>query len=199
MKTELQASGSRSGVILRYTRKAIRERHLVVTAFAAQVAERYLATHELHERVVRFREPTGDTEQLVEAMRHNVQVVDRYIKGVVRAFPADLEEAWTDSLPESYRLPCRRELARRLGFLGALALKGEAGEHVAMADVMREFAEFVATAGDAMRDGRVTLDERAAVLREIADAQAALESYRQHMLRGMGAGQVVDMPAERTR
>lgn len=201
MKNDLQVAASRSGVLLSYTRRAIRERQLVVTTFAAEVAERYLARHEVHERVVKFREPVGDTGQLMEAMRHNTQIVDRYIKGVVRAFPADLEEAWTDALPPAYRLPCRRELVRRLGFLGALVRPAGECAHVAMADVMHEFAEFVAVAGAALRDGKVTAEERAAVLREITDAQAALESYRHQMTSGTdGAGRVVELsPQERAR
>lgn len=193
MKFDLQMTEPRSAVILRFTRHAIRERQLVVTSFAAEVVERYLASHEVHERVVTFREPAGDVDAISDAMKHNAQIVDRHIKGLIKTFPADLEEAWTDALPAAYRLACQRELVRRLGFLGALARPAQESPHASMADVMHEFAEFVGVVGRVLMDGEITQEERTEVLREISDAQSALESFKQQLLQAGERGRVVEM------
>lgn len=184
MKCDLQMAEPRSATILRHTRQAILDRRLVVTAFANEVVDRYLATHELHQRVVKFREPAGDVDTMCDAMKHNAQVVDRYIKQVIKAFPSDLEEAWTAALPQPYRLACERELVRRRGFLGAKLKTEEDGAGACIADVMREFGEMVASSSDALRDGAFDGAERTRTVGEIDDVIAALISFRQTLATG---------------
>ena len=190
MKSELQMGESRSHVILRFTRQAMKDRRLVVSNFAAEVADRYLASHEIHERVVKFREPVGDTDALFAAMKHNVQIVDRYITGVVKALPCDLEESWTDALPDPYRLACQRELVRRLGFLGAVAKSADDCAHGSMADVLHEFGEFVGVSGGALSREELTAEQRLRFLREADDVIAAITTLRQQIAAGQPSGVV---------
>ena len=185
MKCDLQMAEPRSATLLRHTRQAIRERRLVVTSFAAEVADRYFASHEVHLRVVKLREPVGDVEAMHEAMKHNAQIVDRYIKGVLRAFPVDLEEAWTDALPEPYRLACQRELARRMGFLGAMVKQAGDCAHASMADVLHEFGEFVAISRLALATEELTHQARLRFVQELDDVVAALTSMRQQATAGV--------------
>lgn len=171
----------RSATILRYTRQAVNEHRLVVTTFANEVVDRYLATHPMHMRVVKFREPAGDVDALCDALKHNAQIVDRYIKGVLKAFPADLEEAWTTALPAPYRAACECELVRRRGFLGAKLRTQADRADASIADVMHEFADFVSANGEAMVDGQYDAVERARTVHEIDDVIAALISFRQQL------------------
>lgn len=188
MKCDLQMAEPRSATILRHTRQAILDRRLVVTAFANEVVDRYLATHELHQRVVKFREPAGDVDTMCDAMKHNAQVVDRYIKQVIKAFPSDLEEAWTAALPQPYRLACERELVRRRGFLGATMRTDEDGPAACIADVVHEFGEMITASSEALRDGRVDDAECARTVTEIDDVIAALISFRQTLAKGRAPG-----------
>ncbi|HVI60108.1 MAG TPA: hypothetical protein VM619_14715 [Luteimonas sp.] len=187
MKADLQMAEPRSATILRHTRQAVEDHRLVVTSFANDVVDRYLATHPMHLRVVKFREPMGDVDALCDALKHNAQIVDRYIKGVLKAFPADLEEAWTEALPAPYRSACECELVRRRGFLGARLRTEAERADASIADVMHEFADFVSANGEAMVDGQYDDAERTRTVREIDDVIAALISFRQQLAGPQGA------------
>lgn len=188
MKRDLQMAEPRSATILRHTRQAILDRRLVVTGFANEVVDRYLATHEVHKRVVKFREPAGDVDTMCDAMKHNAQVVDRYIKEVIKTFPADLEESWTAALPQPYRLACERELVRRRGFLGATLRTDEDGPAACIADVMHEFGEMVSASSEALRDGEFDPSECTRTVSEIDDVIASLISFRQLLAKGRLSG-----------
>lgn len=107
----------RSRTVLRHTRKAIADDVLRVLPFSEAVAARYLADTPADLRSVNLREQGDTLDTALKAQKANGQVIDRLIQGVVRAFPADLEDAWVQSLPEPYRQHCEQDLAARRGHL----------------------------------------------------------------------------------
>lgn len=193
MKFDLQMAESCSDAVLRHTRLALRDNRVTLSGFAGEVVDRYLAMHEIHKRVVKFREPVGDTDALFAAMKHNVQIVDRYLKGEVKTFPCDLVEAWTDALPEPYRLNCQRELVRRLGFVGAELKRPDDSAHVTMGDVLKEFGDFVTVSGIALSGRELSRAELLGFTKEIDDVVAALLSMKQQVASGVAPGVVHEL------
>ncbi len=63
------------------------------------------------ERRAKIKPISGDLAQMSAAQKANRQTIDRYIKGDVKAFPADLEEAWVKALPEPFYGEALRVLA----------------------------------------------------------------------------------------
>lgn len=115
MTNLLHAGESRSQTILRHTQKAIREGALKVLPFSEVVADRYLADVAPEQRTVPLREQGEAMETALAAKKHNGQVIDRLARGIVKSFPADLEDAWVASLPQPFRDLCEQDLAARRG------------------------------------------------------------------------------------
>ena len=107
----------RSRTILRHTRQAVADSALKPLPFSERVADRYLATTAPEDRVVPLREQGDTMTTALAAKKHNGVVVDRLIKGVVKTFPADLEDAWVCELPLPYRQRCEHDLAARRGLV----------------------------------------------------------------------------------
>lgn len=117
MTNFLHAGESRSQTILRHTKRAIHEGALKVLPFSEVVAERYLTDVAPEQRTVPLHEQGEAMETALAAKKHNGQVIDRLVRGAVKTFPADLEDAWVASLPQPFRDLCEQDLAARRGLV----------------------------------------------------------------------------------
>ena len=181
MRFELHAPATRSKLIMERTRTAIHNSALDVNAFGLRVAEKYLATVPVLDRVTKFVAVDGNVNAMARAKVRNGEQAMRYIKGDIK-FPCDLEEAWIDALPDPWRRDLIRELAQRVGLLGARNTDLSPAEHLAsLADVLADSGRTAQALAPIFADGRVTREDaphcqRALV--EIARAIADLTSLQ---------------------
>ena len=142
MKRDPQAIEPRSQVIFRHTQAAFRATALEPMQLAIHVADEYQARTAPHERIVEFHVGTT-VDTITKAKKANLQIVDRFMKGVVK-LPVDLEEAWVASLPAPHREDCERELAQRYGFIGARSpMSSAAAQMLCAGQVSVEFGELL--------------------------------------------------------
>jgi hypothetical protein len=178
MKPGAQFLPPRQTVIYAVTRRMLDETAMNAASFAMAVAELYLATTAMDVRQVPFRNDCGD------ALRHNGQVLRRYMDGTTKAMPADLEDAWVLALPEPYRNECEQALARRRGRLSIELPQAEGEDAAAMAQVLAEQGAMCAAWGKALGDGRIDRDERDDILRASDGLIAAVVRFRNHLMGG---------------
>lgn len=158
MTNPLQQGESRSRTILRHTRQAIDDGALRVLPFSEAVSDRYLAETQPEDRVVNLREQGQTMDSALKAKSHNGQVIDRLIRGTVKSFPADLEDAWVAMLPQQYRQRCEQDLSARRGFMpvrdprAATSPTQQGGE---LSDLLREVGEACAALAPIFADGKV--------------------------------------------
>jgi len=175
----------RSRLIIRRTVEAINGTGLNVLKFSSRVADSYRALVAANDRTLDFHESAGSLKSLLRAEKRNGNIVDRLLKGVVR-FPADLEEAWVDALPEPHRADLVRELAARYGLNGARMPEASAHRHVVdLANVLRDAGEIAKALAPACADGLITSEDAthvAASLVEIDRALADLGSLRAQLV-----------------
>lgn len=168
-------------VIYGYTRRVLDETATNAQSFAMVVADQYLQLVASDVRTVPFR--LGD--DLAADMRHNAQILRRYMDGTVKVMPADMLDAWVLSLPEPYRSDCERDLARRRGLLAVrMPASDEVARAVGVAELASEFAQLLEAIAPALADGRI--DERDApharrILNESDDLIAAVLSVRRRV------------------
>src|SRR5579859_3141704 len=103
---------TRSEVVFRFTQAMLRERRVSLETFVGDVQDQYHLRVASAARIVEFK-TDGDVFRRAGT---NAQKLRRYMQGEVN-LPVDLEEAWVEALPHPYRAECKRELARRYGFL----------------------------------------------------------------------------------
>lgn len=109
---------SASAVAIAFHDQAVRGGMYAAT-FAQRLADAYHTRFpDVADRSIEFKIGTT-AESQISAMKANAKTVERFCKGTLR-IPLDLLEAWADALPEALGLEFRREMARRLGFIGAL-------------------------------------------------------------------------------
>jgi hypothetical protein len=176
MKPNLQLS--RPALLMAITERAVRETRGGVIAFADRVAELYLESVPAEHRRAKIRPLAGDIEQVGVAQKANRQTVDRYIKGDVKAFPADLEEAWVRALPEPYQAEALRELSARYGLLAARATDEQA-PLASIGDVMAAVGAIAKRMAPILADGQIDSRDRPhakPALAAISDLQAKLAS-----------------------
>lgn len=195
MKTNPQPS--RAVALMEITARAVLASREGVVGFADRVAEIYLTTVPAEHQRVTFRPMVGDIQQISAAQKANRQTVDRLIKGEVKSFPLDLEDAWVLALPEPHQAEALRMLSGRMGLLPAkVRSPREALESVA--DATHAFSDFLGHMAPIVADG--VIDERdqpylKPALAELADLQATLASIQAQLtaaLPGQG-GKVVSM------
>jgi len=151
-------SEPRSRTVLRNTRRAIDDGRLKVLPFSERVAARYFAEVQVEDRTVPFRVDGETAETALAARKHNHKFVDRLLKGEIKTFPADLEDAWVAELPEEHRERCVRELAARRGLVAVAdprvsdAPVVQGGE---LSDLLREVGASAAALAPIFADGRV--------------------------------------------
>ncbi|MBD9368839.1 hypothetical protein [Xanthomonas sp. XNM01] len=179
MKPEPQFLPPAQSVVYAYTRRMLEETATNAQSFAVEVAERYLAMTSPSARAVPFK--TSETDPAA-AMRHNGQILRRYLDGAVKTLPADLVDAWVLALPDPYRCECERDLARRRGLLAVRAIDaGDVGAAASLADLAVHFAELMRALAPAMADGVINeadLPHVRAALNESDDLITAVVSIR---------------------
>jgi hypothetical protein len=181
MKPARQFLPPRQSVVYGHTRRMLDQTATNYQSFAMALADSYLSSVAPDVRGVPFRlgdDPSAD-------MKHNAQILRRYLDGTVKALPADLEDAWVMALPEPYRGECERDLSRRRGLLVVHQLQtDEAGEAVGLARLLLEFGQFVEALGPALADGRISeADAQFArrILNESDDLISAVLSVRRQV------------------
>ncbi|MBH1477348.1 MULTISPECIES: hypothetical protein [Bacillati] len=174
MKPEFQTAEPRSQIIFRYHLQVLNQTGTCERSLAARIVDNYLALVAEPLRIVEFHAGTT-AESAEKAIKANAQIIKRYVTGAVK-LPVDLEEAWVRAFPDTHRLECKRELARRYGFLGARAPTAEVGRAITISCVMRECADVVDAYAESKSCGSYQSKQR--LVKEIADAQAALASLQ---------------------
>lgn len=190
MKRDPHVREPRSQVIFRHTREALRQSGLTMQVLATAIADRYQEQVSPGERIVEFHVGTT-ADSIVRAHKANLQLVARWLDGKVK-LPADLEESWVASLPESHRLECERELAQRYGFLGArIPEHAGAAPALSIAGVSIEFGHLLLKLGKVLADNQVTAEDLPDLLRadkEAGDLQAELATLRETLATAIVAG-----------
>jgi hypothetical protein len=168
MKPDLHKE-PRSRTVMRFVQLALHH-GVSMKAFAASVADSYIAATSFDDRVVDFKVGTC-AESAAKANKANAQICQRYLDGTVKTFPADLEEAFVMSLPDDVREQCKAALADRYGLLAArLPIVGAQATQQSTADVMRESGEAIAALLQLVASGSV--DARDKAKRELLDVVA---------------------------
>ncbi|HEL3751351.1 TPA: hypothetical protein UMV35_003689 [Stenotrophomonas maltophilia] len=174
MKPEFHNNEPRSQVVFRFHQRVLFETGTCERSLAAAIVDNYLDAVPAAHRIVEFH--VGTTAETADkAMKANAQIIKRYVTGAVK-LPVDLEESWVKSFPDDIRLECKRELARRYGFLGAKAPTAEVGRAVTISCVMREHADVIDAYAQSKTCGSRASKQR--LMKEIADAQAALATLQ---------------------
>jgi hypothetical protein len=181
MKSAPQFLPTRSAVIFHHTRKMLHDTSLCAESFGMRLTEEYMKLIAPDARQVPFRWGVIGAD-LVRAKKHNGQIVSRYLSGVVKVFPADLEDAWVRAMPAPFREELEADLASRRDCLAVKRLADtEEGEVAGLSTLAKEFAELVASIAPALADGRIDaadLPHAKKILRESDDLIAAVMSVR---------------------
>ncbi len=163
MKRGLQFLPRRQSIIYAVTERMLRETGSNRRTFAMAVAETYLAITPEDDRTHAFRLTTGG--KVEDDKKHNGQILGRYLDGVVKTLPADLEDAWVLALPPPYRDECERELAARRGMLAVRLPEGDDASIEPVAPVFAHYSGLVQALSPALADGRLGPEDRAHVPR----------------------------------
>jgi hypothetical protein len=184
MKPAPQFPPLRSAVIFEHTRRMLAESAWCVRKFAMRVTEEYMAAVAPEARQVPFRYGvTG--EDLYRAEKHNGQIANRYLDGVLKNFPADLEDAWVRALPSPYREDLEADLSSRRGLLAVKRMQpGQQSEAVGLSELAKEFGELIEALAPALADSRITsadLPYARRILRESDELIAAVLGVRRQL------------------
>jgi hypothetical protein len=178
----------RQAVIYAHTRRAFDSRALARKQFAESVCRIYCASLAPDLRRVHFK--AGLTDADVErALKHNDQIMTRYMDGTVKVLPADLEDAWVQALPEPFRRDCERELAARRGHLPVRIPSAEEDTTADFSTLVCDFGELLSASAPVMRDGQINATDRkhlTALLAELGDVEAGIAAVRQKCERALG-------------
>ncbi|MBH1529905.1 hypothetical protein I5T99_12660 [Stenotrophomonas maltophilia] len=168
MKPKPHFLPKRQTVIYGFTEQMLRDTGSNRRSFAMAVADTYLSLLGEDDREVPFRITLGGDGDADK--KHNGQILGRYLDGVVKTLPADLEDAWVMSLPEPYRSNCERELCRRRGVLPVrLDAVGEANQVAGIGELMSDFGDLITAVGPALADGVIDEKDRPHATRIVAE------------------------------
>ena len=177
-----------SHVAREFHRRALLSGMSAIT-FAQRLADAYHAATPLPDRVIELHAGTTADAQL-RAMKQNATTVSRLVSGAIR-FPLDLLDAWAQALPDGLDLEFRREMARRLGFLGALPPSG-AGSTSDVGALAAEFGQTISALAPLLADGRIDARDCPALvrqaLREGTDLMAAWMTLQAQLLAALPDG-----------
>lgn len=121
---------------------------------------------------------------------HNRQIVERWVRGKVAAFPHDLEEAWVLALPHPWRDQALAELAARYGLLAAPAIDPNMAL-ATMGETMRKFGAFMEAMTPIIEDGRIDENDRPHLkpaLEQVGQLQSMLASVAQQLAKALPDG-----------
>lgn len=176
MKNLPQSGGAimretRTEVIVRFTEAMLRERRISPETFSQDLLEQYHLRVPSAARIVEFK-TDGDPFRRAGT---NAQRLRRYMQGDVN-FPADLEEAWVEALPDPYRSDCKRELARRYGFLD-VPLPDISGisDAVTLGRLTGEFAKLLQDMAPIVQNGGHSAQQLVAARAEVDQLIASAE------------------------
>ncbi len=173
MKPTSQFLPKRQSVIYAITERMIRESGTNRRCFGMEVADRYLRMTAEDDQEVPFRITRGGNGDADK--KHNGQILGRYLDGVVKTLPADLEDAWVLSLPEPYRAECERELGRRRGVLPVLLAQiDESNDTAGVGRLVQEFGELITAISPALADGVVDEKDLPHMVRILDEADDVL-------------------------
>ena len=173
MKPTSQFLPKRQSVIYAITERMIRETGTNRRCFGMEVADRYLRMTAEDDQEVPFRITRGGNGDADK--KHNGQILGRYLDGVVKTLPADLEDAWVLSLPEPYRAECERELGRRRGVLPVLLAQiDESNDTAGVGRLVQEFGELITAISPALADGVVDEKDLPHMVRILDEADDVL-------------------------
>lgn len=186
MTPVLPSHSTAANVARDFHRRALLSGMSAIT-FAQRLADAYHAATPLPDRVIELHAGTTADAQL-RAMKQNATTVSRLVSGAIR-FPLDLVEAWADALPDELGLAFRREVARRLGFVGALP-PSQAAPGADVGALASEFGATMQALAPLLADGRIDDADSPALirraLREGTDLVAAWITVQQQLLAAMG-------------
>jgi hypothetical protein len=181
MKSAPQFQPPRSAVIFHHTRRMLHDTSLCAEAFGMRLTEEYMRLVAPDARHVPLKWGVTGAD-LVRAKKANGQIVNRYLNGTVKVFPADLEDAWVRAMSSPYREDLEADLASRRDCLAVKRLVDtEEGDVAGLSTLAKEFAELVASIAPALADGRIDaadLPHAKKILRESDDLVAAVLSIR---------------------
>lgn len=188
---------TRVDVLIFHLQRATAETRYSLDDFATAFAAAYHRQVPEHARSLDLTPPVeqgsyADYAKAVGRLRKRVQ---RYIDGGLH-LPTELEEAWVEALPDDYASACRATLARRYGFLAAVAPDVAActdGE--AVGRVMTQTGHVLSGLSAALADGCIDaadLQRDPHLMDRIRDAQAALESVAARVAAVRSESVVVD-------
>lgn len=187
---------SRPALLMEITERAVRATRGGVIAFADRVADGYLESVPVEQQRAKIKPMTGDIGQITAAQKANRQTIDRYIKGDVKAFPADLEEAWVKALPEPFQTEALREMSARYGLLAARISTG-ASPLATMGDVSHIIGELMKCMAPIVADGVIDARDQPHLkpaLAAVADAQAFLASLHSQLAAALPDGRAPVLP-----
>lgn len=181
MKSAPQFQPTRSQVVFHHTRRMLHDTSLCAESFGMRLTEEYMKLVAPDARQVPLKWGVTGAD-LVRAKKANGQIVNRYLNGTVKVFPADLEDAWVRAMPPPYREDLEADLARRRDCLAVKRLADtEEGEVAGVSTLLKEFGEMVTSLAPALEDGRIDaadLPHAKRILRESDDLIAAVLSIR---------------------
>ncbi|MHC1658243.1 hypothetical protein ACODUN_14475 [Stenotrophomonas riyadhensis] len=191
MKPKPHFLPKRQTVIYGFTEQMLRDTGSNRRSFAMAVADTYLSLLGEDDREVPFRITLGGDGDADK--KHNGQILGRYLDGVVKTLPADLEDAWVMSLPEPYRSNCERELARRRGILPIrIDAIDTAADTVGVGQLMKDFGDLCAAISPAVADGVIDEKDRPhgkKIINESDDLLISALTFRKAVIRAMGLEQ----------
>ena len=191
MKRESRFLPPRQTVVYAHTRRMLDETATNANSFALQIAELYLQSVAPDVRQTNFK--LGEGDELIQALRHNGQILRRFMDGTIKSLPADLEDAWVMALPEPYRGDCERELAHRRGRWSTPELPSTgAGQAVGMSQLATDFAHLIEALAPALDDGRITAEDlphARRILKESDDLMSAIITVRRMVTDVLPAGE----------
>ncbi|MES1926539.1 hypothetical protein T31B1_14504 [Salinisphaera sp. T31B1] len=144
-----------------YAERVLEETPMTFDALAEAIAIEYERRVPAHARSVKLAAPSSsDYRTFAKELGAVSTRTKRYIRGGM-LIPSDLEEAIAYALPAPYGLQCRRALARRYGFLGAVSPQSEAApsDAEALSSICADAGGVIRSVGEALADGRLDADD----------------------------------------
>jgi hypothetical protein len=122
--------------------------------FAEALAEKYFCSvpEDLRRAPLRVPPAHGEAEDYYKVLAANLKAVQRYLDGTV-PMPADLEEAWVETLPKAYRDRAVFDLCARLHVVPVLV--SDDADIARLATFMEDEAAVIRAMAPILADGEI--------------------------------------------
>lgn len=192
-----ESPATRSQLITQLTALAIQSTNLNVLTFSMRVAEIYNNAVPPLDRIVDLQHPGLTLESAHVASLSNGKKIDNLLKGKVK-FPADLEEAWVDALPEPHRSNLVRALAKRYGLLGTRADELTPAQQLAnLSDVLTDAGQTACALAPIFADGKIDQADLPHLANALAVVERGIADFTS--LREQMRAQLPPEPSKRTK